>query len=67
MEIKALTREFVFKGTTLPDPNPAASVDEVRNILSATHPALATAAVDGPTEKNGKQVFTFVVSVGTKG
>lgn len=67
MQITALVREFVYKGTVLPDPNPAASVAEVQNILSASHPALATAAVDGPEDKDGKQVFTFVTSVGTKG
>lgn len=67
MKIKALTREFIYKGTVLPDPNPNASVQEAQNILSASHPALATAAVDGPVDKDGKQVFTFVTSVGTKG
>jgi PRTRC genetic system protein C len=67
MQIQALVREFVFKGTKLPDPNPNASVAEVQNILSSSHPAIATAAIDGPEEKDGKQVYTFVVSVGTKG
>jgi PRTRC genetic system protein C len=67
MEATALVREFVYNGTKLADPNPTASLDQVRDILSATHPELANAAIDGPTVTNGRQVFTFVKSVGTKG
>ena len=67
MKVTAITRSFVWKGTTLPDPNPSASVDAVRDVLSHTHPEIANAAVDGPKIKDGVHEYTFVASVGTKG
>lgn len=67
MEATAITRIFVFNGTKLPDPNPAASPDQVRDILSATHPEIATAVLDDPVIKGSEHTYTFVKSVGTKG
>jgi PRTRC genetic system protein C len=67
MEATAIIREFIYNGITMPDPNPAANVEAVRDILSATHGELATAAIDGPKQVGNKQTYTFVRSVGTKG
>ena len=67
MEATLITRSFVWKGTKLPDPNPSANIEAVRDILAHTYPAIANAAIDGPTQKGGEQTYTFVASVGTKG
>jgi PRTRC genetic system protein C len=62
-----ITRQFTYHGVNLPDPNPAATVDAVRDIFAQTHPEIANAAIDGPTQKGAVQHYTFVKSVGTKG
>jgi PRTRC genetic system protein C len=67
MEASAITREFVYNGTKLPDPNPTLNIDQVRDILTTSHPELANAAIDGPEVKGDRHVFAFVKSVGTKG
>lgn len=67
IEAAPIVRKFVYNGTELPDPNPNLNADEVQNILAATHPELANAAIDGPVMKDGKQTYTFIKSVGTKG
>jgi PRTRC genetic system protein C len=67
MEVHTITREFVWKGTKLPDPNPTGDLNAVRDALSHTHPEIANAAIDGPTVKGGTHTYTFVASVGTKG
>ena len=67
MEAQVLTREFHYNGTIIPDPNPNLNLDQVRDVLATSHPELNNAAMDGPTMKAGKQVYTFIKSVGTKG
>ena len=67
LEVKSLTREFVYNGTKLPDPNPSLGIEGVRDIFAQTYPEIANAAIDGPTQKGGVQSYTFVRSVGTKG
>jgi PRTRC genetic system protein C len=67
LKAAALTRKFLYKGTVLPDPNPALEIEKVRDILSATHAELANAAIDGPVTKGCEQTYTFIQSVGTKG
>jgi len=68
MQATAITREFVWKGTKLPDPNPTGDLNAVRDALSHTHPEIANAAIDGPTTgKDGVHTYTFVASVGLKG
>lgn len=67
MEVASIVREFVFNGTKLPDPNPEANPEQVRDILATSHPELATAAMDGPAVKDNVHTYTFVKSVGTKG
>ena len=51
----------------LPDPNPAGSVETVRDILAHTHAEIANAALDGPKVDGAVHTYTFVASVGTKG
>lgn len=67
MKVTALTRVFAYAGVTLPDPAPSLSVDQVRDIYSATYPELATASVEGPETRDGKMVYTFRRSAGMKG
>lgn len=67
IKTEALIREFRYNGVNLPDPNPEATPEAVRDLLAATHPDIATAALDGPEITGNKQVYTFIKSVGTKG
>ena len=67
IKIEEVKREFIFNGTKMPDPNPNASPEAVKDILAATHPELANAAMDGPTINGATQTYTFIKSVGTKG
>lgn len=64
---KPLIRKFVYNGTEIPDPNPAASLDTVRDLLAQTHPEIANAALDGPKQAGAVQTYTFIKSVGEKG
>jgi PRTRC genetic system protein C len=60
-------RKFTFNGVELPDPNPSLTLDQVRDVLAATHPEIATAAIEGPKVSGDSHSYTFVKSVGTKG
>jgi PRTRC genetic system protein C len=65
--IEKLERTFLFSGAKLPDPNPAYTVEQVRDIYVNTYPELATAAVEGPTPINGTMQYVFTRAVGAKG
>ena len=67
MQATPITRKFVWKGTELPDPNPQGSIESVRDVLTHSHPEIATAAIDGPKVNGAVHTYTFVASVGTKG
>lgn len=67
MKVAVLDRVFIFNGMKLPDPAPNLSVEQVRDMYVATHPELATVAMEGPTPVNGTMQYTFTRSVGTKG
>lgn len=62
-----LTRKFFFNGVELPDPGPAFSPEEVKDIYSNQYPDLSTAIIDGPSIKDGVATYTFKRNVGTKG
>lgn len=62
-----LTREFTYNGVVLPDPGASLSVEEVRDIYSASFPELVSAAIEGPETKGDKLVHRFAKAVGTKG
>ena len=67
MKIEQVVREFHFNGLVLPDINPTAEPDNVRVIYSATYAELVTATVEGPEFRNGRCIYHFKRSVGTKG
>jgi PRTRC genetic system protein C len=67
MKITQLVREFSYASLSLPDPGSHLSLERVKNIYSRSYPELATASIDGPETRNGKMIFTFKRSVGTKG
>ena len=67
VKVEKLERVFLFNGTKLPDPNPAFTVEQVRDVYVNTYPELATAAVDGPSPVNGTMQYTFTRAVGAKG
>jgi PRTRC genetic system protein C len=67
MKIEPIVREFIWKGTKLPDPNPAGSIESVRDTLTHTHPEIANGAIDGPKITGATHSYTFVASVGVKG
>ncbi len=65
--VEKLERTFLFNGAKLPDPNPAFTVEQVRDMYVNTYPELATAAIDGPTLVNGAMQYVFTRAVGAKG
>ena len=67
LQTTALRRRFRYQALDLPDPDPAASPEEVKRLLAATHPALLSASIDGPALEDGAWVYTFKRAVGTKG
>ena len=67
LTVSEVERRFVYNGTVLTDPGPGMSVDEVKGVYENSYPDLATATVEGPTEKNGVMEYEFKRKVGTKG
>lgn len=65
--IKALTRSFNYNGVELPDPGPNLTLEDVKDVYSATFPEIVTASIEGPERKGDKLVYTFRKGVGTKG
>jgi len=52
LKVEKMTREFVFNGMRLPDPNPALTAEEARGIFALTYPEITTAALEGPAAVN---------------
>ncbi len=67
IETTALARRFTYNGAKLLDPGAALSPEQVRDFYCAAYPDLATAEIEGPTQQDGVQVYTFRRAVGTKG
>ena len=65
--VTTLTRQFRYNGMTLPDTDPTMTVDQVKNAYAVAYPELVSAAIEGPTEKDGVLTFEFRRGVGTKG
>ena len=63
----ALRREFLYNGTIIPDPNPAMSPEQVRDVLVAAYPEIATAALSGPELKGDTARYNFSRAIGSKG
>lgn len=70
LEVTHLKREFRFKknGTnvTLPDPDPALSVEEVMQHYGGQYPELTTAVLDEPRVEGSTATFNVRTTVGTK-
>ena len=62
-----LPREFVYNGAKIPDPNPEMTVEQVRDLLTAAYPEIATAAVAGPEDAGRCLRYTFTRAIGSKG
>lgn len=61
-------RVFSYNGAVLADPDPTMSPEVVKKHYSnAGYPELTNASTVGPEHTNGKTVYTFKKSVGTKG
>ncbi len=67
IKVEKLERVFLFGSAKLPDPNPAFTVEQVRDMYVNTYPELATAAVEGPSTVNGILPYTLTRAVGSKG
>lgn len=67
IETAELTRTFKYNSVDLPDPGPQYTVEQVRDLYSATYPEITSAAIEGPEQKDGKLVYSFRKAVGTKG
>jgi PRTRC genetic system protein C len=64
---KALPREFSYNGIKLPDPDPSLSIEQVRELFTASYPEIATAAITGPEDVGNALRYTFARAIGTKG
>ena len=64
---KALPREFSYNGIKLPDPDPSLSIEQVRELFTASYPEIATAAITGPEDVGNALRNTFARAIGTKG
>jgi len=53
LTVKALHREFFYNGTRIPDPAPNLTVEQVRELLTHSHPEIATASLAGPEDTGG--------------
>jgi PRTRC genetic system protein C len=67
IDVKPLSREFIFDGRTLPDPDPDKFVEQVREMYIPTIPEITTAKVVGPECVDGKLRYTFTRAIGDKG
>ena len=67
MKISLVEREFVYHGTTLADPNPTFSIEEVRSFYATQFPELTSAAITGPETVGDRLRYTFERAIGSKG
>jgi PRTRC genetic system protein C len=67
MKINVVEREFVYHGTTLADPNPKSSIEEVRSFYATQFPELTSAAITGPETVGDRLRYSFERAIGSKG
>ena len=67
MNIKVIEREFVYHGSSLADPNPKLSIEEVRSFYANQFPELTTAAISGPENVGDRLRYRFERAIGSKG
>ena len=65
--VTPVRREFVYNGTSIPDPDPKLTPEQVRDTLTAVFPEIATATLSGPEPKDNAVRFTFSRAIGSKG
>lgn len=70
-EVTGLEREFRIhidgEPITLTDPDPSRSPEQVMIFYANQYPTLTTATVHGPEHSEGKIVYEFKTTLGTKG
>lgn len=67
MKVETAEREFRYNGVKLKDPNPADSLEKVREFYATIYPEIVSAAIEGPENIGNKLVYDFRKAVGTKG
>jgi PRTRC genetic system protein C len=67
LKAEAMEREFYYNGIRIPDPGPALTVDQVRDLITPQFPEVATASVSGPDATGTVLRYTFTRAIGTKG
>ena len=67
MKINVVEREFLYHGTSLADPNPKFSIEEVRSFYANQFPELTTAAISGPETIGDRLRYRFERAIGSKG
>jgi PRTRC genetic system protein C len=67
LTLKPVVRVFKYGSLEIPDPNPSASPEQVKTMLSARYPDLTNSGVEGPEFHGDKQAYTFNRAIGTKG
>jgi PRTRC genetic system protein C len=67
LKLQPLSRRFLYNGVSLPDPDPSAPVEKVRELLANTYPELTTAKISSPEEGDGTLTYTFTRALGDKG
>ena len=67
IQVEEAVREFHYNGTSLGDPGKGMSVQQVRDLYSATFPELGGGVVEGPTRKGNRLIYEFRRAAGTKG
>lgn len=67
MQAKTLERQFLFNGQILPDLGANFSPAQLKDLYANNFPDLLNAEIEGPNIKDGKAVYTFKRTTGTKG
>ena len=67
MNVKVIEREFVYHGSSLGDPNPKLSIEEVRSFYANQFPELTTATISGPETVGDRLRYRFERAIGSKG
>ncbi len=66
-QLAAYFVERKCNGTRIPDPAPNLTVEQVREILTPSHPEIATASLSGPEDTGDALRYTFSRAIGSKG
>jgi PRTRC genetic system protein C len=67
LKAEARPREFHYNGIRIPDPAPAMSVEQMRELLTPSFPEIATATLEGPEDTGTALRYSFSRAIGSKG